>query len=226
MENKKGFTLIEVLVSIILAGIIVYFLYTMMLASYQSYRNLSSVSKQTSDIRVCEAYLRKSIRNACYIYIDPNPTSSQATAISFGRQDIYWNTATSNIQRRYIVDRYVVKDSTNPVKTGRFYKDDIYFGNQIPNPRDTTREGSHELLLQVYYTGPSYSIVGQPLIREEQILSNLRVAYYYMPSNTEGGVNRFTIFKIGLDFDEPLPTGETIRHTRLLHCVARGFGLP
>jgi len=226
MENKKGFTLIEVLVSIILAGIIVYFLYIMMLTSYNSLKTLFGVAKETSDIRVCETYLRRSIKNACHIEILPTATSAQATSLDFGRQELYWNSGTGTITNRYVVDRYVVKDSTNPVKSGRFYLDDVNYGNNIPNPRESTKAGCYELLLQVYYTDSDFNISGHAQIREEQILTNLRVAYYYIPSNTASGVNRFTLVKIGLDFDDYLSTGEIYRYTRLFHFAARGYGLP
>lgn len=226
MGNKKGFTLIEVLVSIILAGIIVYFLYIMMLTSYNAYKTLFGVAKETSDIRVCETYMRRSIKNACYINILPTAAASQATALDFGRQELYWDSGTSTIKNRYVVDRYVVKDSTDPVKTGRFYKDDTNFCDQIPNPRDSTKVGSHELLVQVYYTDSDFDIAGHALVRQEQILTNLRVAYYYIPSNVYAGVKRFTLVKIGLDFDDYLATGEVYRYTRLFHFAARGYGLP
>ncbi|MDD5021273.1 MAG: prepilin-type N-terminal cleavage/methylation domain-containing protein [Endomicrobiaceae bacterium] len=226
MENKKGFTLIEVLVSVILAGIIVYFLYIMTLASYEAYKTLFGVSKETSDIRVCETYLRRSIKNACYINILPSAASSQATSLDFGRQELYWDSGTGTIRNRYVVDRYVVKDSTAPVKTGRFYKDETYYCDQIPNPRETTKEGTHELLLRIYYTDSDFNISGHALISEEQILTNLKVAYYYIPSNVYAGVNRFTLVKIGLDFDDTLATGEVYRYTRLFHLIARGYGLP
>ena len=221
MGNKKGFTLIEVLVSIILAGIIVYFLYIMMLASYEGYKTLFGVSKETSDIRVCETYLRRSIKNACYINILPTAASAHATSLDFGRQELYWDSGTGTIK-----NRYVVKDSTAPVKTGRFYKDETYYGDQIPNPRETTKEANHQLLLRIYYTDSDFNISGHALISEEQLLTNLKVAYYYIPSNTASGVNRFTLVKIGLDFDDTLSTGEVYRYTRLFHFIARGYGLP
>ncbi|MDD3065968.1 MAG: prepilin-type N-terminal cleavage/methylation domain-containing protein [Endomicrobiaceae bacterium] len=226
MVNRKGFTLIEVLVSIILAGIIVYFLYILLLTSYQAYKTLSGVAKETSDIRLCETYLRKSIENACYINIEPTPLAAQATALNFGRQELYWDSATGTIKNRYIVDKYIVKDSTAPVNPGRFYLDTTNECNQIPNTRDTTKEGNYELLLRIYYTDADYNITGHTLVSEEQLLTGLKLAYYFIPSNTLGGVRRFTLLKIGLDFDDTLATGEVYRNTRLFHFAARGYGLP
>jgi prepilin-type N-terminal cleavage/methylation domain-containing protein len=226
MVNRKGFTLIEVLVSIILAGIIVYFLYILLLTSYQAYKTLSGVAKETSDIRLCETYLRKSIENACYINIEPTASAAQATALNFGRQELYWDSATGTIKNRYIVDKYIVKDSTDPVKPGRFYLDTTYECNQISNTRDTTKEGNYELLLQIYYTDADYNITGHALVSEEQLLTGLKLAFYFIPSNTLGGVRRFTLVKIGLDFDDTLATGEVYRNTRLFHFAARGYGLP
>jgi prepilin-type N-terminal cleavage/methylation domain-containing protein len=226
MENKKGFTLIEVLVSIILTGVIVYFLYIMMLASYKSYETLLGVSKETGDIRVCETYLRRSIKNACHIDIKPTAAAVQATSLDFGRQELYWDSGTGTIKNRYVVDRYIVKDSTDPVKSGTFHQDNIYFCDQIVNPRDSTKKANFELLLQVYYTDSDFNISGHPLIREEQLLTNLKVAYYYIPPDVYLGIRRITLVKIGLDFDDTLASGEVYRYTRLFHFAARGYGLP
>ena len=226
MKNKKGFTLVEVIVSIILAGIVVYFLHVMMLASYRSYETLFGVSKEMADIRVCENYLRKSIKSACNIKIYPNASASQATSLGFERKELYWDSGTGTIKNRYVVDMYIVTDSVNPVKSGRFYKDDINFCNNIPDPRDLTKAGVHELLLQVFYTDSDFDITGLTPEKQVQLLTNLKVAYYYIPSNVYDGVKRITLVKIGLDFDDVLATGEVSRHTRLFHFAARGYGLP
>lgn len=52
MKNYRvGFTLIEVMVSLFLSAMVAFFVYTMMISSYNAYRRISSVSRNANSIR-------------------------------------------------------------------------------------------------------------------------------------------------------------------------------
>lgn len=57
----KAFTLIEVMVSLILAAMVAFFVYSMMIYSYEGFARISSASKNSNNIR----FFISSLRNSC-----------------------------------------------------------------------------------------------------------------------------------------------------------------
>lgn len=64
MNKKTGFTLIEVLISLFLSAMVAFFVYTMMISSYNSYRRISSVARNANSIRYFITNISNSIKNS------------------------------------------------------------------------------------------------------------------------------------------------------------------
>ena len=79
-----GFTLIEVMVTLVLSVLVSFFVYTMMMSSYNSFRRLSSVSKNANSIRFFVSSINNSIKNA-------KAFSCSTSELSFTRYDVHRN---------------------------------------------------------------------------------------------------------------------------------------
>lgn len=82
-KNKNrilGFTLIEVMITLILSVMVSFFVYTMVMSSYTAFRRLLSVSKNSNSIRFFVSSIQNSVRNAHEISID-------GTSMTFKRFD-------------------------------------------------------------------------------------------------------------------------------------------
>lgn len=75
LKNKKAFTLIELVISLLLSSIIVFFSYTMMTTSYKMFSGLHKTSYNLNNIRFFEAAMRKSITGACKENPEYNPST-------------------------------------------------------------------------------------------------------------------------------------------------------
>ncbi len=69
-DSKKGFTLIEVMVSLFLSVLVAFFVYTMMISSYTAYKRLSSISQNANSIRFFTDTISKSIKYCETVYFD------------------------------------------------------------------------------------------------------------------------------------------------------------
>lgn len=96
-----GFTLIEVMVTLVLSVMVSFFVYTMMMSSYTAFRRLSSVSKNANSIRFFVSSISNSSRNACNIYVSGN-------ALCFDRFDK--NRGTNGT---YITESYYFENGGN-----------------------------------------------------------------------------------------------------------------
>ncbi|MFA7073791.1 MAG: prepilin-type N-terminal cleavage/methylation domain-containing protein [Endomicrobiaceae bacterium] len=178
LKNKKAFTLIEVMVSIILSAIIIFFIYTMMTVSYTSYSKLFGVSQQKNNTRFFESMMKKSIENSVYVQMLPSK-------FSFGYYD-----DNLGIYRR---DDY-------SFTTGSFTNSKALSSNP-PTVMASIPSANRVLVMRVYNAGSNYT--GNTLIRTEVILENVNAVYYYMDST---GIMRN--ISIGLIFNKVLSDGE------------------
>lgn len=93
-----GFTLIEVMVTLVLSVMVSFFVYTMMMSSYTAFRRLSSVSKNANSIRFFVSSISNSSRNACKMYVSGN-------ALCFDRFDQNRN--------KYVTESYYFENGGN-----------------------------------------------------------------------------------------------------------------
>ena len=105
--NKKnyrvGFTLIEVMVSLFLSAMVAFFVYTMMISSYNSYRRISSVSRNANSIRYFVETFGNSIKNCNKL---PTFTSN---ILTFERYDKNYN--------EVIMEKYYFSDGSSFIQS-------------------------------------------------------------------------------------------------------------
>ena len=99
--SKKGFTLIEIMVSLFLSVLVAFFVYTMMISSYTAYRRLSSISKNANSIRYFITNFSNSIKYSETIPV--KGTVNGQTSITFTVYDKNLNT--------YIKEKYYFVDT-------------------------------------------------------------------------------------------------------------------
>ena len=80
-KNLFGFTLIEMMISLFLSVMVAFFVYTMMISSYNAYNRLSSLSKNANSIR----FFLKSIENSIKYSVSFNPSGTPANELVFER---------------------------------------------------------------------------------------------------------------------------------------------
>jgi len=76
MIKKTGFTLIEVLISLFLSAMVAFFVYTMMISSYDAYRRISSVSRNANSIRYFITNISNSIKNSQVLPVKAGSTGN------------------------------------------------------------------------------------------------------------------------------------------------------
>ena len=94
-RKTLGFTLIEVMISLFLSVMVAFFVYTMMISSYNVYRKLSTVSKNANSIRFFISSIEKSVR-----YAHGTPTISETEF----RFDTFDGNRNCMITERYFFD--------------------------------------------------------------------------------------------------------------------------
>ncbi len=102
-KNLLGFTLIEMMISLFLSVMVAFFVYTMMISSYNAYNRLSSLSKNANSIR----FFISSINNsAMYAWNFENTT----TELRFYRYDKH--------HRKEVMDKYFFEGGGTLVNDG------------------------------------------------------------------------------------------------------------
>lgn len=81
--TKKGFTLVEMMVAILLSAIIIFFSYTLTISAYKMFSKTSKTSKNFNNIQFFEEVLKKSITEADRVEI-----SSDHRRIECRRYDV------------------------------------------------------------------------------------------------------------------------------------------
>lgn len=191
VKNKKGFTLIEVMVSLILSAIVIFFIYTMMTVSYTSYSKLFGVSQQKNDTRFFETMIKKSIANAAYVKMLPSK-------FSFGYYDIYLGI--------YRLDEY-------SFTTGSF-TNSLALAVNPPTTEATIPSTNRILKLTVYNAGASYT--GNTVVRTEIILQNVNALYYH-----ENKTAVMDNISLGLIYNRVLADGEVNYEIRTFKFTSR-----
>lgn len=191
VKNKKAFTLIEVIVSIVLSAIVIFFVYTMMTVSYTSYSKLFDVSQQKNNTRFFESMIKKSIENAVYVQMLPSK-------FSFGYYD-------ENLGF-YRLDEY-------SFTTGAFTNSAALAFNP-PTTEASIPSTNRVLVMKVYNAGASYT--GNTLVRTEVILENVNAIYYY-----EDKTGIMDNISLGLIYNKVLADGEVNYEIRTFKFASR-----
>ena len=175
-KNKKGFTLIEVMVSLFLSVMVAFFVYTMMISSYNSYRRLSSISKNANSIRYFITSFSNSIK-----YCEKTPEVSTmpdgGKCIIFTRYDKVYN---DTIKERYYFS-----------SGGELIQKDTYSVNVAGAPYNSGKLGLFKKdLLRADDT----------LIETITISNIIRTIYFYCPA--PGGTDRLRKMNVSVIYDD------------------------
>lgn len=152
-NNYSGFTLIEVLVSLLLSAMVAFFVYTMMLSSYSAYNRFSSTSKNAGSIRYFLTLFSNSIK---YTTSKPQITTG---AMIF---KCYDKASNKNVEERYYFDG-----------GGDFVESDKYSLNVSSSAAYPEKELG--VLKRQIKSGTT--------VLEDSVVSNIvRRIYYYIPA--------------------------------------------
>ncbi|MBR3653915.1 MAG: prepilin-type N-terminal cleavage/methylation domain-containing protein [Elusimicrobia bacterium] len=161
-NNEKAFTLIELVVSLMLSAIIVFFSYTMMTTSYKMFSGLHRTSYNLNNTRFFEEAMRRSIASARWN--DVYNHTSYNKPIEFISSD-----------RRLVVRRF---DSVKGwVKDTYYFSNNAQFKKDVSNNYDTRPENiktlspGTNLMLNVEKEGTGE---GTDIL----LLRNVRACYY------------------------------------------------
>ena len=119
-KSIKEFTLIEVMVSLFLAAMIAFFVYTMMVYSYEGFNRLTDASKNSDDIRFLISHLRNSLTYA-------KTVTFSASELTVTRYD---KNANKNVTETYTFEsggKFVNKPFSNLISYLNTYSD---YGNR------------------------------------------------------------------------------------------------
>jgi Tfp pilus assembly protein PilW len=184
-KNLLGFTLVEMMISLFLSVMVAFFVYTMMISSYNAYNRLSSLSKNANSIR----FFLKSIENSIKYSVAFNPPGTPANELVF--------------------ERY----TTNPVNpTGpkirireRYYFDTGAASGTIV--RDSTNSANGVLSTNSYYKNAlgllkkDVIIVSENRRIETVVISNVIRTIYYFDNNIST-TRKYRTFNLGVIYDD------------------------
>lgn len=157
LYDSKAFTLIEILVAITISGMLAFFVYTMMIYSYQGYSRLNSVSKNSNSFRSLILSLQNSMKYA-------DDVSVVTDKIVFERYDKLYN---DDVQETYYFNSgnrimnksdYVINLSTNlPCTAGRglLYKDVRIKGSGVLKSRILMSNSIRNIYCKLDKTAPN-----------------------------------------------------------------------
>lgn len=157
----KAFTLVELLVSIVLTGIIVFFVYTMVIYSYGGFCKLSSHSRNFDDIKFLISSLRNSVISAEEI-INSSGQSFRCT-----RYDKYYGSY------GIVIDEYKFLDKNRLERNAYAKAIDLKTIpiNKYPNTRG-----------ELYKITYIYDMSGVRFAFQSKISSCVRKIFYYFDS--------------------------------------------
>ena len=176
-----GFTLIEVMVTLVLSVMVSFFVYTMMMSSYTAFRRLSSVSKNANSIRFFVSSISNSARNACKMEFKNN-------SLYFERFDRNYGT-----NGTYITERYYFENG------GNFTLDAAKSTNVVTL---NSQKGSSLGVLKK-------EIIVGGAVKDRVVISNvIRVIYYSFDYNRYKRLNLGVVYDDIVDGKQNASTGK------------------
>lgn len=197
MKNIKAFTLTEMIICTLLAGIVIFFVYTIMLSSNKSYVKLYNYSKNKNDIVYFKNLLRKSIMNS-------NSTNSTASSaeyknIRFGNNTIEIGYYDSLELNDYRVDKYCFSsDIVSYSSDSSHYR--RYLSLKDLSLSSLSKSASVDLEVYRGEITSNRKIVAKSLHRKEKILGNGdsnnniyidRIYWHYNPHHGPSGTHHY-----------------------------------
>lgn len=181
MKNKKykkfGFTLIEVMVSLLLSAMVAFFVYTMLLSSYSGYNRLSFSSKNTSSIKFFTTVFNNSVKYANATPTVEYGTSGTVQALTFNRYDKNY--------KRMVNEKYYFSDG------GEFILDQNLSVSTV-----TTHFCKTLGLLKK-------DIIFDGKVQETIVVSNIiRTIYYYYPTSAPTNFKRYRRMDVCVVYDD------------------------
>lgn len=195
--KKKGFTLVEMMVAILLSAIVIFFSYTMTISAYKMFSRISKSSKNFNNIQFFEEVLKKSI------------TEAQTISFSSNKKEMKCTRYDKNIGE-FVVDVYSFPEDS----AGKF---DNVVGKQYDSfPQniitDNKMFGSTKLLLRTEL------LSGTVLSSNVLVLDNIR-AFYYRPNKYPGSTGsnpaiHWDNIMIGVVYEEQIIPNVSKRQTK------------
>ncbi len=176
--TKKGFTLVEMMVAILLSAVVIFFSYTLTISAYKMFSKVSSTSKGFNNIQFFEEILKKSITES---------------------ESVVFNNSSIICTRYDVVLREKVRDTYTFESSSGFFgnlvgKEYDVFPFNIPNDK---RFGATKLFMKT-------EVLSGHALPETQVLvlNNVR-AFYYRPNKYPGGTGaHLDNVTIGIIYDD------------------------
>lgn len=209
LKNKKAFTLVEMMISLVLSVIVIFFAYTMVVTSHTLYKKMSMGSSDVNDYRFLEDMLKNSIMGADEIIVT-------ATGIECRRYDVNRTNSFGLKNGIYVKDIYGLSASKNFVLSVANSADPSI----VVTPSATTGVLSLEIYnaLDASYSG-SVLITGGTA--KKTILNGVRDVYYSINPDSSA-VGTLMEIQIGIIYDKILPGGAAVRQNKSFCITPRG----
>ena len=186
---KKGFTLVEMMVAILLSAIVIFFSYTMTISAYKMFSKTSKTAKNFNNVQFFEEILKKSITESNRINIEEGKITCE-------RYDTHLN--------RQVIDTYTF----SPASDAKFIEQyGSHFDAYPSNIGNSNMFAPRELHLRSVPEGTSESSSPDILV-----LNNVR-AFFYRP-NKMGAGNHLGNIMIGIVYEDSVVPGVTKRQNR------------
>lgn len=194
MKKIKGFTLTEMIICTLLAGIVIFFVYTIMLSANKSYVKLYKDSKNKNDIVYFKNLLRKSVMNA--------NIGKNFRVLDNGKKiEIGYYDSNFGEDGGYRVDVYEFSSSSNDVVERAYYNSHNGKSYTLKTHKlsDSSDIRDKEATVDLYVYSGKYNPNNQTIIpenaqykRKERLLNNVVHVFYdyqcYGAIGSGGGV--------------------------------------
>lgn len=183
--KKRGFTLVEMMIAILLSAIVIFFSYTLTISAYKMFSKISKTSKNYNNIQFFEEVLKKSITEAQSISFTPDKKEMRCTRYDKNIGD-------------FVVDVYSFENSS------------CKFGNEVGEQyesfpkniiKDNKMFGPTKLFLKTEL------VSGTASAPKVLVLNNIR-AFYYRPNKYPAGGQNSAVhwdnIMIGVAYEEQI----------------------
>ena len=200
-KNKKAFSLIELVVAMIIASIVMFSIYFMLIIAYEQFNDLTEASENFNNLQVFERTFQKSATSCSYYELNENTYAIKfVTPISNGsyKYEIYEFKNMGNDFRK-------INDFSQPYK---YYSDDVNDGNVFSNINIdnnykviyTAGVNSNSFAPIEGYTKKSSTTFSDGKTDDKKVLfDNIVKVYYQTPKN----ITTSTFYKFtGVDLND------------------------
>lgn len=193
-KNLLGFTLIEMMISLFLSVMVAFFVYTMMISSYNAYNRLSSLSKNSNSIR----FFLKSIENSIKYSVSFNPAgTTPANELIFER--FTTNPVNPTGPKIRIRERYYFEGGSSK---GTILSDEAKSKNGVLSADNYYKQGLGLLKKDVIIVSENRKV-------ETVVMSNIiRTIYFF--ADDAGATRKYKTFYLGVIYDDVVNGQQTL----------------